>query len=91
MNTQILNLDSDEFIQSIATMPSAWLANMYTHLYKKNDALHDEIDELIEQRQLAEITYKVIDAQIECFDRLLTVGKQLISRNISMPIPIVVE
>lgn len=91
MNEQILNLDSDEFIQLIATIPSPWLANMYTQLYEENDALHDEINELIEQRQLAEITYKVIDAQIECFDRLLAVGKQLVNRNISMPIPVVIE
>lgn len=85
------DLDSDKFMQLITTIPSPWLANMYTQLYEENDLLHDEIDELIEQRQLAEITYKVIDAQIECFDRLLAVGKQLISRNVSMPIPIVVE
>lgn len=91
MNEQIINLDSDEFTQLITTIPSPWLANMYMQLYDENDALHNEIDELIEQRQLAEITYKVIDAQIDCFDRLLAVGKQLISRNVPMPIPIVVE
>lgn len=87
----MFDVNSDEYTQLITTIPSPWLANMYIQLYEENDTLHDEIDELIEQRQLAEITYKVIDAHIECSDKLLAVGKQLISRNISMSIPIVVE
>ena len=86
-NTMRVNLDVpfEEFVQDAQDMPTAWLLNYYKKLSHDNEKYHEMVDVILDMSDGEVIDDPVIDMQIDCFNRMLSLHHILQERNVAIP------
>lgn len=86
-NTMLVDLEEsfENFVEAAQDMPTVWLLNYYKKLSHDNEKYHEMVDVVLDISDGEVIDDPVIDMQIDCFNRMLSLHHILQERNVSIP------
>lgn len=80
-------LEYEQFVMKVQEMPTAWLTQLYKELHYENEELHELVDEMMLDESINQhVVNKVVDNQVDIFNKMLAAGNVLIYRDKPLPV-----